>query len=223
MALKRMMLLTGMALAAIAFAVPATASALPKTDGTHWTNGDEHPVVNDEVEIKAPFEGFIDFTAPMPPFPIHSTFGCEVTMTVAVKGPTVADVTEYRPTNGTCLGTGIFAGCLLKADMNNAPWNVINKKGNTSAVPPTASDFEISRNSGDITVKYEFEKCSAGAVPSIDLTFISLTLTPTLDENGTVTGLAISGKDTSGFVTTGPPMGTEPGEKIGVKTIEVID
>jgi hypothetical protein len=223
MTLKKMTLLAGMALAAIASAAPATASA-QKTDGTHWTNGTNHPVVGNGVTMQAPFEGFIDFTIPPPGVPVHSTFGCEVTGIVEVRGPTTAEITKFDPTTTTCVGTGIFTTCKLKAHTNNVPWNVVNTRGNTSAQPPTVSDFHATKTGGDVTVRYEFEGCAGGAVPPFDPAFASITLTPTLDGNGTVTKLTISGKDTSGFVTaTGSMDAKVTGEKIGVKTIEVID
>jgi hypothetical protein len=226
MTLKKMMLLAGMAFAAIAFAIPATASALPKTDGTHWTNGNQHKIVNNGVSISAPFEGFLDFTTPMPPAPVHSTFGCEVTAIIKVTGPTTAEATKFEPTTTTCVGTGIFAGCKLKAHTNNLPWTVTNTTGNTSAVPPTVSDFDVTKvgGTGDVTIRNEYESCTAGAIPPSDPEFKSITVTPTLDGNGTVTSFSISGTATDGAtIATGSLSAEAVGTKIGVKTVEVID
>lgn len=101
--IKKMMLLAGMALAAIAFAVPASASALEWTD-----NGS--PVAE---EVEEEFAGRISFGNPLPG---QTKFGCDVDVGVTVDPEGHATVTTFDITTSTCEGVLGFAGCELIED-----------------------------------------------------------------------------------------------------------
>ncbi len=186
--LKKMMLLA-MAVAAIAaFAVPASASA-----ATDWTHNDV--LVPAGSNFSQSFEGKLSFTVAPPIVPVHSTYGCQVTIEINVTGPTAATVKKFNPTTSTCEGTGVFAGCKLKADKNNIPaagWAIENLVTDLAVKHPTAGT--------DLTIFNEYEGC---AVPSSDLEFKEVTVTPTLNAGKTITSLAISGTSTTGAVASG--------------------
>ena len=185
--LKKMMLLAVSVAALAAFAIPASASAA----STHWTDNDV--VVENGVNITAPFEGKIQFTAG------KSTFSCEVTTKILVVGPTTALVTSFAPTTSSCIGTVAFENCTLKAHSNNAPWTIVNNDANLTILKPESK----------ITIKYEFDGTGC-LVPSLHLEFSNITATPTLNANGTITSIAISGTSTTGVVASGSvaPEGT---------------
>ncbi len=203
MTLRKMMLLAGMALAAIAFAVPASASAA----STHWT--DDHEVVSSPANITAPFEGFLKFTVAPPFVPVHSTFGCQVTIKVNVTGPTAAQITEFRPTTTECLGTGVFTGCQLEEDVSNVPFSIAN----------TDADLDITKPGGDITVFNKYESCAGGALPNSDLLFPSITATPTLDSEGTIEEIHISGTATTTSAAASGSVKPEGANTLGLVTV----
>jgi len=100
--LKKMMLLAGMALAAIAFAVPASASA-QVWNGTHTDT----------------LTGFISFGNPVAG---QSKFGCEAHAAFTVEeGTTTGELETFVPTTETCVGEGAFAGCSLVEDETTIP------------------------------------------------------------------------------------------------------
>ncbi len=206
MKLRKMMLLAGMALAAIAFAVPASASAA----STHWT--DDDVVVDPGVNITAPFEGFLKFTVAPPFVPVHSTFGCQVTIKVNVTGPTAAQITEFRPTTTVCEGTGIFSGCQLEEDKSNLPWNITN----------THADLDITKGGGiepDITVFNKYHSCNAGVLPNSDLLFPAITATPVLDGAGTIEEISISGTATTTSAAASGSVKPEGAKTLGLETV----
>jgi hypothetical protein len=95
--LKKMMLLAGMALAAIAFAVPTSASAF-EWNGTHEDS----------------LTGFLGFGNPAPG---QTKFGCEVHIDIDVAGETsTGELTGLVPTTATCVGEGSYSGCELVED-----------------------------------------------------------------------------------------------------------
>jgi hypothetical protein len=188
---KKMMLLAGMALAVVAFAVPASASAA----GYHWT--DNHKVVAAGSNITAPFEGKLKFTVNAP---IHSTFECEVTIKVNVTGPTAASITEFAPTTTKCTGTGFFINCQLLVDKSNVPWSITNT--DVSGLPVLDIKKTVPAP-GNITTFNEYHSCAAGALPATHVEFKEIVATPTLGANGTVTSIAVSATSTSGAITSG--------------------
>ena len=107
--LKKMMLLASMALAAIAFAVPASASALEWTDEGSSFSG----------EIGDTITGFIAFGNPVAG---QTKFGCEAHAEIDfIGGGTTATLTSFEPTTGTCVGEGSFTGCKLVEHQTTIP------------------------------------------------------------------------------------------------------
>lgn len=101
---KKMMLLASMALAAVAFAVPASASAF------EWT--DEGAPVEGEAPTTA--SGFLSFGNPAPG---QNKFGCVVDVGITAEEAGAGKLTEFSPTTSTCKGEGpAFAKCSLKED-----------------------------------------------------------------------------------------------------------
>jgi hypothetical protein len=95
--LKKMTLLVGLALAAIAFAVPASASA-QVWNGTHEDS----------------LTGFLAFGNPAAG---QTKFGCVVHISVEVEGGTdTGAISSFNRTTETCVGEGAFTGCELVED-----------------------------------------------------------------------------------------------------------
>jgi hypothetical protein len=185
--LKKITLLAMAVGALVAFAAPA--SALAATDWTH--NGS---VVSEPVDLTETFEGELRFFAG-----VSDSFGCQVTVKATVTGPTSAELTEFNPTTSSCSGTGKFAGCVLIADSNNAPWTVTNG----------ATTLSVTKTGGNVTVFNEYEAGCSEATSHLE--FTSVTVTPTLNGSGVITKLTISGTATNGAVAAGsvePEVGT---------------
>ena len=139
-------------------------------------------------EATAAFEGFFGWTIPSPIVPVHSTFGCPVTITIIAVGLSGGEIESYNPTTANCSGTGIYAGCKLKGDTTNPPWNI-----DISSMPATVA--------GPVTIHNAFEGCPTGITTS-HLVFESLAVTPSVI--GGHLSLDITGKSTSGiFITSG--------------------
>lgn len=152
--LKKMMLLAGMALAVVAFAGPASASA---ATWVHW-NGEEQETVS---EITEDFTGFAKFEVTPAP---GNNFGCEVH--VHLSGTTGAggaqgQVTAFEVTTETCVGEGAFGTCTLVADNSSVPWEV----------DVSSTDFTIT----NVEIENEYANCS---IPPSHLVFGSITATP---------------------------------------------
>ena len=180
MTIKKMLLLASMALAAVAFAVPATASA--KTDV--WTADGE--TLGPGEEATAGFEGFLAFTTPQPAVPVHSTYGCQVTVAINAVGEAGGTVEAFNPTTGTCEGTGVFTGCKLKEHTTNPPWNI-----NVATTPGSVT--------GPITIHNIYEGCGFGS-PTSHLVFNAVSVEPTViggDLTFTVAGIATNGVTTA--------------------------
>ena len=176
MTIKKMLLLASMALAAVAFAAPATASAVDV-----WTaDGDTLGPGN---EATAGFEGFINFTTPPPAVPVHSSFGCQVTVAIKAVGEAGGTVESFNPTTDTCQGTGIFVNCKLKEDTSNPPWNI-----SIASTPGTVS--------GPITIHYIYQDCP---VTTSHIVFASISVAPNVI-NGDLT-FTVGGLATNGFTT----------------------
>lgn len=102
--LKKLTLLAAMALAAIALAVPASASAL------EWTHNGEAF----EGTVEDTLSGTIAFGNPAPG---QTKFGCLSHIGVEVEGGTDTGViSSFQRTTETCAGEGAFAGCSLVED-----------------------------------------------------------------------------------------------------------
>jgi len=191
--LKKITLLAMAVAAVAAFAVPASASAA----STHWTDNDV--VVGNNVDITAPFEGEFGFTAG------SNTYKCNVTIVITVTGPTSAEITRYEPTTGSCVGTGVFANCTLKAHRNNVPWSITSN----------ATDLTIAKVEGNVTIKHEYSGC---LVPSSHLEFPKIIATPTLNAGGTITSIALAGTSTTGAVESGS-LAPEGSPTLGLVTV----
>lgn len=200
MSIKKILLLASMAVAAIAFAAPASASA-------EWTFTDfrdnEHKHVETNQHFEQAFEGFLGFST------VVGTYQCEVTVKVTTTGPNSAKVKEFNVTTPTCEGTGFFAGCELANDSNNL--------GETTwTINLTTSDgvMHVKRHAGDLTIFNEYkEGCF---FETSHLEFGEVTLTPTLDGEGTFSKLTLSGTDTSGNVTAFGSVEPENGPTLGM-------
>lgn len=181
--LKKITLLAMAVGALVVFAVPASASA--SDVWTDW-NGAEHATLGEGVTANQSFEGFLQFTAGA-----AGTFGCNVTVEVEAEGPAGGRITKFNPTTSSCVGTGPgFSGCVLKEDFNNiatAGWNI-----DVSTTPAT-----VTAGSGNLTIRNVYSGCLSGN-PGSHLEFASINVTPTLNGEGTITALTISGSSTVG-------------------------
>jgi hypothetical protein len=104
MTFKKMLLLASMALAAIAFSVPASASAL------EWThNGAEF-----EGEVEDTLSGSLFFGNPEAG---QTKFGCNLHIGIIAHGGTTTSTSgNISRTTETCAGEGAFTGCELVED-----------------------------------------------------------------------------------------------------------
>jgi hypothetical protein len=189
--LKKMMLLASLALAVVAFAAPAPASAA----GTLFDKGVQVPTGN---HVTLELTGV--FTYDMPE--LESSFGCNSHPKVTLKSghPSTGTVLAFNITTSECVGTGLLKGCVPVNDVTNQP-----------AVDVSATALTITNI--DITIEFA-EGC---IVPSATLTFPAVVATPnnanaigsvTVAGNGVddVTGLAI--KATGTFLIAGGAAGT---------------
>lgn len=107
MNIKKVLLLSSMALALVAFVVPASASALTLKD-----SGAE--VVNKEAELRGP----ISFSS------LGGGIQCEGDAKITVNGQVVR-VSSLTITTTTCVGSGGLAGCTVTGDsVTNIPWTI---------------------------------------------------------------------------------------------------
>lgn len=105
--IKKMLLLASMALAAVAFAVPASASA-------NWT-ANQAPLTENAV---------VEFSGPAS-FQIPGTAGAEATIHAEIElkaGSTTGTVLSFTDTS--CKGTLGFAGLTCTGTARNLPWHV---------------------------------------------------------------------------------------------------
>jgi hypothetical protein len=104
MTFKKMLLLASMALAAVAFSVPASASA------QEWTHNGASFIGHKTDTLT----GKISFGNPAPG---ANKFGCVAHAGLTVfGGSTTGEIENFLPTTSTCTGEGIFAGCQLIED-----------------------------------------------------------------------------------------------------------
>jgi len=186
MKLKKMLLLASMALAVVAFVAPAAAQA-------------EQHEFNEATES---YEGVLQFstTSPAP-----GTFKCAVTVSINAKGGTTAEVEEFTPTTSTCVGEGLFSGCVLKEHTSSVPF---------TAHTTLTNDITVTDEPGDIVIHNFYEKCAFGITTTI-LEFPSVTAVPN-PTTGSVQTLTISGESTTGVKASG----TVTAEGEGAITLE---
>jgi hypothetical protein len=189
--LKKMMLLAVMALAATAFAVPASASA------DTWA--DNGVAIEEAEEVVQPYEGFLQFNTGA-----TGVFGCQVTAVVVTNGPHAATITQFSPTTSTCEGTLAFKGCKLIKDVSNVPWDVSNA---TTPLVVTAPKKEEKPQNITISNEYEKGSCAGGQTTS-HLEFASINIA--VEGTNPIKKLTISGKSTVGVPAEGSltPEGT---------------
>jgi hypothetical protein len=189
--IKKMMLLALAIGAFIALAAPSVASAY-----------EEGVVSGSEGEGATGtegYEGFLKFTTMQGAQ--HSVFECNYTLKMHLGGGAFT-VIEFRPTTTSCEGTGVFAGCKLKNDTSNVPWGV-------------GIGAALTIN-GPITLTNMYEGCSLGITGS-ELTFNSITATPTLNGGGWITSLALAGTATNGVTKLSGSMSAEGDAVLGLK------
>jgi hypothetical protein len=167
--LKKMMLLSSMALAAVAFAVPASASAQAL-----WAH-DGVPLSHETVT----FSGFAEFH--LIDSPVPASFGCVVHATVTIYNDPEAhgDVTDFEVTTETCEGTGVLKGCQLIGHSNTA------EGAGSWTVDVTTEHFTITNV--QITDAFN-EGCAA---PGAILHFPEITAAP--DNAEEISSVTISG------------------------------
>jgi hypothetical protein len=124
MAFKKMSLVAGMALAAITFSAPASASALEWTDENASFGGEATDVLSGKLTFGNPAAGQIKF-------------GCMVHLGIVAHGGTDTGTLEsFNITTSTCEGEGVLTGCELKEDsVTGLPADIMPKT--TYKVPIT--------------------------------------------------------------------------------------
>ena len=108
--MKKLMLFASLAMAASAFAVPSTASAI-------WTQNHAHIQAGTNPQIHG--EGTAAFTSP-----VGGVDCVQVTATAQLTGgSTTAQATQFNPTLESCKGTGGLAQCKITSiTVENLPW-----------------------------------------------------------------------------------------------------
>jgi hypothetical protein len=211
--LKKMMLLAISVGALVAFAVPATASA---TDvWTDW-NGLKHQTLGGGNTANQAFEGLIVFTTGLP-LPVESGFGCQVTVEIRAVGPSGGKVTKFNPTTKECVGTGIYDGCTLKGDTTNIRTEEEEEFFDRWSINVSETPATVTNTIGNLTFHYIYEGCPSGVTGS-HLEFASISVTPTLNVDGTITALSLSGTATNGATKISGTVTPEAGLTLGVET-----
>jgi len=165
MTIREMLLLTVVALAAVAFAAPASASANPLT----WK--DNGVVLKPKEHATLTFTGqfYIEYLASL------NTFSCETNITLTAEGGHTGTITKVEVKTDKCTATGKFANCTLEDDeIKNLPL----------VVHTTTTDFEIT---GAI-LRFKFVGGTGCAYSEANLIFKNITATPNkLDPIGSIT------------------------------------
>jgi len=189
------------AILSIAVALAATVGAIPATAAAHvWT--DDHVQLEEEGTATQAFEGFFQVKTPS-----SGSMGCQVTIQVEASAPSGGVITSFKPTTDTCTGTDQFASCLVTADSSNISdiWLV-----DVSSTPATITPALFF---GTIGFQWVLSGCK---ISSLTQSFSSLSMTPTLDGNGTITQFTLSGTSTSFLESTGTFV-PERGKTLGLQ------
>ena len=166
------MLLTATALVALAFTVPASASANPLT----WKDNG--------VVLKAGEHATLTFTGQLAEeYLSHlSTFSCEWNMTLTAEGGHTGTITKFEPVTKSCSGTGKFVNCTLDTDkVSTLP----------AVVHTTTTDLEIT----GITIEYFF---AGTGCANTSLTTIFKKITATPNKLDPIASIFLSGVDVTG-------------------------
>jgi hypothetical protein len=109
MKIKHALLLIGVALSAVAVAIPASASA------AEWTH--EGKAFKKHVEIG--ISGVESLKS------MGAELECEFHATITTEGGTASKMTKFEPTGETCSGTGIFGACpVILTKVTHLPWKI---------------------------------------------------------------------------------------------------
>jgi hypothetical protein len=175
---KKMMLLASMALAAVAFAVPASASALEWTDNGAAFEGTASDTLS----------GFISFGNPEAK---QTKFGCVSHAGFSVTGgSTTGSLTSFTPTTGTCKGEGAFTGCELVEDVTTIPAGTqIHITGPNSA---TVTAPESEGVAEPIVIHNVYNAGCAIEKSTLTVTDLNISGTGSNLTDATVSGLALS-------------------------------
>jgi hypothetical protein len=120
MAFKKMLLVASMALAAIAFSVPASASALDWTHEGGPFSGTRSDGLTGKLSFGNPALG-------------QNKFGCIVHISLTANGgSTTGSITSFDHTTSTCTGEGSFAGCEVVDDQTTGLPEVVHTTATNS-------------------------------------------------------------------------------------------
>jgi len=172
MTIRKILLLTATALVALAFTVPASASANPLT----WKDNG--------VVLKAGEHATLTFTGQLAEeYLSHlSTFSCEWNMTLTAEGGHTGTITKFEPVTKSCSGTGKFVNCTLDTDkVSTLP----------AVVHTTTTDLEIT----GITIEYFF---AGTGCANTSLTTIFKKITATPNKLDPIASIFLSGVDVTG-------------------------
>ena len=180
MRFKKLTLLAGMALAVVAFAIPASASA----------NSWQHLGANlgTQQHLTQSYEGRLTFNTGA-----TGQFSCVVTVTITAEGPNNGQVQEFNPTTDTCEGQIVFEKCELIQHTANLPWQINN----------AANPVVVTKAGGKVTIHniYAKESCK-GKQQTSHLEFNEVKAQVT--GKSPITALHIAGQATNGI----PAFGT---------------
>jgi hypothetical protein len=167
MTFKKMLLLASMALAAVAFSVPASASAQEWTHSGASFTGHKTDTLTGKISFGNPAPG-------------QNKFGCVAHAGLTVfGGTTTGEIENFLPTTSTCTGEGIFSGCQLISDETTGLPHLVH----------TLNTDELTVEEANIVIHNTYD--AACPVERTTLTVEDVTL----DLNGTsnLTDVTVSG------------------------------
>lgn len=166
MSIRKMVLLACAAVATVAFAVPAAASAV------EWTK-ETSPLTQNE---NAEFTGTAGFETPG-----VGGVECVVHVPVTLEPGSTGTVDDFEITTSTCEGFGIFADCeLVDHELTGMPWIM-----HATVQEDGTRDVDIT----NIVIHNEFDpECE---IQNVTLTFGSVTATP--DKADPISHITLSG------------------------------
>lgn len=196
--MKKTILLASMAMMALAFAIPASASAYKWTANSTYMKQIE--VEEEIVEVEAnkisyfeeeetapvsqQFEGRFGFS-----YPSVGSFDCDATIEVEVSEGSGGKISKLvrDASPETCEGTGRWNGCYPAELTSNvaAGWNIDVK-----------SSPVITSSSGTLAIVDKYEGCSQ--LYPYTMSFQAIQLVPTLDSEGRITKFVLEGTQTTG-------------------------
>lgn len=185
---KKFLLLASTALVALAFAVPASASAY------QWTsNGLE---LGEGETVAQTFEGRVGYFYAPPAYWTYTSFYCDATIRIEAEGPSgesiPARITQFERDPSSCEGVGPMLGhCKAKSLSSNVAsgWSL----------DVASSPAKLSLPGGYVKINDEYEGSECGkTVRSME--FSNLEFIPTL-ENGFLKEFRLKGMETSGLMT----------------------